>query len=201
VRQIKAVYFSLVMVGGLAVAADKTVLATAYITPGACAVATVEYNWHDDARDRDVPVKIYYPATNTAPCPVIIFSHGLGGFRAGYEYLGRHWAIPFDHMSGADNYLLILAGGDHMVFSGRRLLLGNRTKDDRLHELILMGSTAFWNAYLRSDAAAKAWLSGGGFKAAVGMDGTFDQKTATAAIPKPCGTSPCYACFLPTGAK
>ena len=32
------------------------------------------------------------PATNAAPCPVIIFSHGLGGSRDGYEYLGRHWA-------------------------------------------------------------------------------------------------------------
>ena len=55
-------------------------------------MATAEYEWHDAARNRDVPVKIYYPATNTAPCPVIIFSHGLGGSREGYEYLGRHWA-------------------------------------------------------------------------------------------------------------
>jgi predicted dienelactone hydrolase len=55
-------------------------------------VAVVEYNWHDVARNRDVPVKIYYPAASEIPSPVIIFSHGLGGTREGYEYLGRHWA-------------------------------------------------------------------------------------------------------------
>jgi predicted dienelactone hydrolase len=27
-----------------------------------------------------------------APAPIILFSHGLGGSREGYEYLGRHWA-------------------------------------------------------------------------------------------------------------
>ena len=39
-----------------------------------------------------MPVKIYSPSTNVAPFPVIIFSHGLGGTRDTYEYLGRHWA-------------------------------------------------------------------------------------------------------------
>ena len=306
-----------------------------YGRSGSQAVASVEFNWHDDSRNRDVPVKIYYPITNTAPCPIIIFSHGLGGSRDGYEYLGRHWAsrgyvsvhpthigsdtsilrtghpyqamqqavtdlknaidrpkdvsfvidqlatmnrsnetfkgrlaldrigiaghsfggytvlassgqtfaltggrdqtlgdprikvaiamsapakrvddatldrmygsitipcfhmtgtkdnspigdtkaadrrIPFDHMRGADNYLLILTGGDHMVFSGR-LLPVSREKDERFHELILAGSTAFWDAYLRNDAAAKAWLSGGSFKSAVGTDGTFETKPANA---------------------
>ena len=55
-------------------------------------VASVKYEWRDTARDREVPVKIYYPADCNTPCPVIIFSHGLGGSRDGYEYLGRHWA-------------------------------------------------------------------------------------------------------------
>ncbi len=55
-------------------------------------VAIVRYTWHDDARNRDVPVKIYYPEKGDGPFPVIIFSHGLGGSREGYEYLGRYWA-------------------------------------------------------------------------------------------------------------
>jgi len=58
---------------------------------GTFAVDSVLYNWHDSARDRDVPVRIYYPATGNGPFPVIIFSHGLGGSRDGYEYLGRCW--------------------------------------------------------------------------------------------------------------
>src|SRR6185295_15877755 len=55
-------------------------------------VATVSYDWTDTARNRKVPVKIYYPQKGQGPFPVIIFSHGLGGSREGYEYLGRHWA-------------------------------------------------------------------------------------------------------------
>jgi len=55
-------------------------------------VATLLMTWHDPARDRDVPVKIYYPANAKSQCPMIIFSHGLGGNRLGYQYLGQHWA-------------------------------------------------------------------------------------------------------------
>ena len=64
--------------------------------PGPFAVSTLEQVWHDDARNRDVPVRIYYPKSTDektpAAFPVIIFSHGLGGSREGYAYLGEHWA-------------------------------------------------------------------------------------------------------------
>jgi len=56
------------------------------------AVSSERLSWHDSKRDREVPVKIYSPTTNRAPRPVIIFSHGLGGTRDTYEYLGRYWA-------------------------------------------------------------------------------------------------------------
>jgi predicted dienelactone hydrolase len=46
---------------------------------------------HDATRDRDIPVRVYLPA-NTAPEPVILFSHGLGGSRKGSTFLGEHWA-------------------------------------------------------------------------------------------------------------
>ena len=51
----------------------------------------VDMTVHDAARNRDIPVRIYLP-TNTAPTPVILFSHGLGGSRAGSVFLGEHWA-------------------------------------------------------------------------------------------------------------
>ena len=46
---------------------------TAAYDPGTSkfTAATVEFNWHDGARDRDVPVKIYYPADAHGPCPVL----------------------------------------------------------------------------------------------------------------------------------
>ncbi len=53
--------------------------------------AHVDLTVHDAARNRDIPVRAYLP-TNIAPEPVILFSHGLGGSRAGSVFLGEHWA-------------------------------------------------------------------------------------------------------------
>jgi predicted dienelactone hydrolase len=299
--------------------------------PGPFAVETATHDWTDAARGgRVVPVKIYSPRGG-GPFPVIVFSHGLGGSRDGYEYLGRHWAshgyaavhvqhagsdskvwqgtlhplksmraavanpqnalnrpldvrfvldrleappykgrlnlgrvgvaghsfgaytalaaagqaytgrgdkdkevtftdprvkaavamsppvprrrkqidkvysrikvpvlhltgtrdvsplggtraterrIPFDRIAGADQYLLVFAGGDHMVFSGRRHPAGVGVPDKYplFQDLILMSSTAFWDAYLRGDAAAKAWLANGGLETALGRAGTLEKK-------------------------
>jgi len=55
-------------------------------------VEVVRYDWHDAKRDRRLPVKIYFPKTGGGPFSVILFSHGLGGTREGYEYLSRYWA-------------------------------------------------------------------------------------------------------------
>ena len=55
-------------------------------------VAVIRQIWRDATRERDVPVKIYYPKDSVGRLPVILFSHGLGGSREGYEYLGMHWA-------------------------------------------------------------------------------------------------------------
>lgn len=308
-----------------------------YAAAGPHPVAVLDQEWLDFERDRPMPVRIYHPEGAPGPLPVIIFSHGLGGSRAGYEYLGRHWAshgyvsihlqhegsddsvwrgqanpmgamkraanarntmqrgldvkfaldqvealhagdpvlggrldlerigfsghsfgshttlmaigqvfvlpggrtfsfadprvkaavalspaplgrpedvaqvygairvpcfhmtgtrdesvisdagpadrrIPYDNISLADQYLLTLDGGDHMVFSGVRRH-GDGTRDALHHDLIRMGSTAFWNAYLREDNAARAWLAEGGFAQALGEAGSFEAKAGTAAGP------------------
>jgi predicted dienelactone hydrolase len=290
-------------------------------------VASLSLDWQDAARDREVPVKIYYPKNPTGKLPVIIFSHGLGGSRAGYSYLGESWAshgyisihlthrgtdtqalleagvahmaeqmkkiisdpmqavdrckdvgfaidqleglnandklplkghidvdkvgmaghsyggnttmltsgevsrsgrswadprikcaiamsppvavperlydrtwaqiniplfvmtgtkddspvgetkaaqrrIPYDHLALAPAYLLILNGGDHMVFSGRR----QQESDEAFEQLITQGSLAFWDAYLRDNAAAKAWLKEGGYAKVLGDQATLELK-------------------------
>jgi dienelactone hydrolase len=59
------------------------------------AVNTQTFDWHDTARNRAVPVRLYMPdakANGAKPVPLIVFSHGLGGSRNGYQYLGRYWA-------------------------------------------------------------------------------------------------------------
>jgi dienelactone hydrolase len=308
-------------------------------TKGTNEVGTVKLDWQDKKRDRAVPVKIYFPKQTTKPVPVIIFSHGLGGSRDGYEYLGNDWAsrgyvsvhvqhlgsdsavwrggangalqeamkpnaasnrvidvyfaiselekmnkepgplkgkldldhigvaghsygawttlvvggeaiirddgtklnnpnykpdprikaiipmsapvptkshldevfgsiqlpcfhmtgtlddspirdtkaadrrIPYDHMTGkvADEYLLTFNGGDHMVFSGRLSQRSSRAEKDHIfQEYIKDGSTAFWDAYLKNNKAAKEWLSGGEFKKQLGDQGTFEEKLAPA---------------------
>jgi fermentation-respiration switch protein FrsA (DUF1100 family) len=324
-------------------AAGRVHAATEYSSkPGPYTAGSLVQTWHDAKRNRDVPVKIYYPkATATQEpqsFPVIIFSHGLGGSREGYSYLGEHWAscgyvsvhvqhlgsdsailrtlrpmkalrdaamkpenainrpldvsfaidrltalnldpsfplhgqldlnrlgvaghsfgafttmalagaripvlgpeptyldprikaavamstpstmgndvdsafdavsIPIFHLTGtkdespgtrrgdgsdpivgetkagerlrpfrhtqhAPAYLLVFEGGDHMVFSGR--MTGTRTKDTEFQARILSGSTAFWDAWLKDDHDARHWLESGGFSAALGDLGTFEQ--------------------------
>lgn len=39
-----------------------------------------------------VPIKVYLPDATSAPTPVVIFSHGLGGSREGSSYLGEYWS-------------------------------------------------------------------------------------------------------------
>jgi dienelactone hydrolase len=52
---------------------------------------TLDLSVNDQVRQRTIPVKVYLPSTS-APAPVILFSHGLGGSREGSAYLGTHWA-------------------------------------------------------------------------------------------------------------
>jgi len=306
-------------------------------TPGPFAVETARYDWHDAKRNRDIPVKIYFPTTGDGPFPVIIFSHGLGGSREGYSYLGNHWAshgyvsvhvqhlgsdsaiwrdvplaermtamrqatlnpqnalnrpldvafaidqlsklnsddpllkhrldldrigvaghsfgafttlaiagevfigptgnkrseadsrvkaviamsapvppnrsqfdlafseikipcfhmtgtrdvspigetkaedrrVPFDHINGADQFLVTFKEADHMVFSGR-LAGQNSGRDAFFQKFILSGSTAYWDAYLKGDTNAKAWLTGGGFATVLGPDGKFEKRLLSA---------------------
>lgn len=306
--------------------------------PGPAKVQTLLCDWTDASRNRQVPAKIYYPEMGTA-LPVVLFSHGLGGTREGYEYLGRHWAswgyvsvhlqhvgsddsvwrglapaeaiaamnraaanpvnainrpldvrfaldqltrmneeegplkgrldltrvgmaghsfggwttmacigqtlpalakrtspladprikaaiamsapapkrdpqravanikvplmhmtgtlddspigdtkaserrIAFDALNGPEQYLVIFIGGDHMVFSGRvrgaEALLGMQSgggKDDVFRSLIVQGTTAFWDWYLKGDEKAGEWLRHGGYAAVLDGNATLETK-------------------------
>lgn len=85
--------------------------------------AFVEDDWRDAARGRDVPVRLYLPAgpARGAPLPLVLFSHGLGGSRRGYSYLGSHFArhgmasLHVQHV-GSDRALW---GGSPFELAGR----------------------------------------------------------------------------------
>jgi predicted dienelactone hydrolase len=302
--------------------ADKVAAGAYKKDAGPHAVQVHLFEWTDARRNRLVPVKIYLPE-GKGPFPVIVFSHGLGGSREDYGYVGRHWAshgyvsihpqhlgsddgtfrgaagdlrdalgtaaavarprdarfvldrlqaanreagplqgkldlrragmaghsygawtalvvagqsvpgegtrlaeprfraaiamspaltaggppweaygtiripvlhmtgtlddspvgpfpkaadrrIPFDHVRGGGQYLVTFEGGDHMIFSGFRAAPGS--KEALLHDLIRQSSTAFWDAYLKDDAAAKQWLAEGGFAAVLGTAGRWERK-------------------------
>ncbi len=82
--------------------------------------------------------------------------------------------VPYREIHRADKFLLVLAGGDHMVFSGHRFLGPANPKDDRWHEIVQRASLAFWDAYLKGKLEAKTYLTGGAFAHDLGDDGRFE---------------------------
>jgi predicted dienelactone hydrolase len=68
---------------------------------------------HDTTRGRDIPLRVYLPAQN-AQAPVVLFSHGLGGSRAGSVFLGEHWASR-----GYVAIFLQHPGSDDSVWKGK----------------------------------------------------------------------------------
>jgi predicted dienelactone hydrolase len=93
------------------------------------------------------------------------------------ETVAKDRRLPYDHMRGADQYLVIFTGGDHMIFSGRGRLAGGE-KDSLFQDLIRPATTAFWDAYLKDDKSAKAFLAVGGLQKLLGTEGTLEKKTA-----------------------
>lgn len=55
-------------------------------------VKTTDETWHDDARDRDIPVRLYLDDKLDKAAPVILLSHGLGGSRGAMAYAAEAWA-------------------------------------------------------------------------------------------------------------
>jgi len=54
-------------------------------------ITTKDLTVKDQNRQREIPLRVYLPAQKTV-APLLLFSHGLGGSRAGNSYLGNHWA-------------------------------------------------------------------------------------------------------------
>lgn len=85
-----------------------------------------DLDWFDTARARLVPVRLYLPKAASAenPVPLVVFSHGIGGSREGYSYLGRHWASQ-----GLASLHLQHVGSDRSLWSGNPFGLTGRLQD------------------------------------------------------------------------
>lgn len=69
----------------------------------------------------------------------------------------------FPNLANAPAWQVVFDKANHMAF-GERGLRGESPTDPRYHRAILALTTAFWDAELKSDTAAKAWLNGPGAK-------------------------------------
>ena len=68
----------------------------------------------------------------------------------------------FPALPPGDKYEVVLDKAEHSAFSDRALPGDSEPRNPNHHRVILALSTAFWDAYLKGDAEAKAWLNGDG---------------------------------------
>lgn len=70
----------------------------------------------------------------------------------------------FPALPPGGKYELVLYGAQHSAFTDRPLQGAGESRNPNHHRAILALSTAFWDAYLRGDPRARAWLDGAGHK-------------------------------------
>lgn len=102
-------------------ASRAVALAAAMHMPDAGSFETHYLDWADTARQRPVLAKLYLPTQAGAPVPLIVFSHGIGGSREGYTYLGKYWAAQ-----GVASLHLQHVGSDRSLWAGNPLTLMSR---------------------------------------------------------------------------
>ncbi len=118
------------------------------------AYTSQEWDWRDASRNRAVPVRLYLPESASAarPVPLVVFSHGIGGSRAGYSYLGRYWASQ-----GYASLHVQHVGSDRQLWSGNPLGIVARLRGAaQEHEAIarVMDLRYALDQLLASDAGA-----------------------------------------------
>ena len=96
-------------------AQQQSALSEANLLPVPEAFENSYFDWIDNERRREVQAKLYMPrsASPENPVPLIVFSHGLGGSREGYSYLGASWAAQ-----GCASLHLQHAGSDRRLWQG-----------------------------------------------------------------------------------
>lgn len=85
----------------------------------------VDLDWVDSARSRSVPARLYLPRADALSHPVslMVFSHGIGGSRGNYSYLGRYWAEQ-----GVASLHVQHVGSDRSVWGGNPLTIVSRLR-------------------------------------------------------------------------
>lgn len=82
----------------------------------------------------------------------------------------------FPNLTNAPAWRVVFDKATHMSF-GERDLRGNSEMGNRYHKPILALTTAFWDAQLRGDKAAKAWLNGADARSVLIPEDKWDLNT------------------------
>lgn len=89
----------------------------------AAGFGAIDLDWVDATRQREVPVRLYLP--NLAQrLPLVVFSHGIGGSRRGYRWLGEHLASQ-----GMASLHVQHVGSDRQVWAGNVLAMVGRLQE------------------------------------------------------------------------
>jgi predicted dienelactone hydrolase len=109
-------------------------------TAAAAAPETVsvrDFDWYDATRQRAVPVRLYWPVGDRA-VPLVVFSHGIGGSRRGYSYLGEHFAshgIASLHVQHVGSDRTIWTGNPFVLIARLHAAAEEREAVDRVRDL------------------------------------------------------------------
>jgi dienelactone hydrolase len=82
------------------------------------------FMWLDVGRKREVLAKMYLPQQPQGPVPLVVFSHGIGGSREGYTYIGKYLAA-----NGIAVLHLQHSGSDRNLWFGNPLLMVSRLQN------------------------------------------------------------------------
>jgi predicted dienelactone hydrolase len=86
---------------------------------------TQRFEWQDASRNRSVLTKLYWPletaASDSARVPLMVFSHGIGGSREGYSYIGKYLAA-----NGIASMHVQHEGSDRQVWFGNPFMMVSR---------------------------------------------------------------------------
>ena len=82
----------------------------------------------------------------------------------------------FPALPPGGKYELVLDGAEHEAFSDRSLPGSSAKRNPNHHRVILALSTAFWDAWLREDTEARAWLDGKGSMSVLEIKDRWQRK-------------------------
>lgn len=100
------------------------VLATAVGMPQADTHLVRDFGWRDASRNRAVLARLYLPANQNTAAPLVLFSHGMGGSREGYSYIGKYLAA-----NGIAALHVQHAGSDRSLWLGNPMQMATRLQE------------------------------------------------------------------------